>query len=46
MAKPKTDPESLLPLTPAVFHVLLSLADGDRHGYAIMQDVAESESST
>ena len=42
MAKPKTDPESLLPLTPAVFHVLLSLAGGDRHGYAIMQDVAES----
>ncbi len=42
MTKPKTDPESLLPLTPAVFHVLLSLAGGDRHGYAIMQDVAES----
>jgi DNA-binding PadR family transcriptional regulator len=30
------------PLTPAVFHVLLALADGERHGYAIMQDVAES----
>lgn len=29
------------PLTPAVFHVLLSLATGDRHGYGIMQDVAE-----
>ena len=42
MAKPKTNPESMLPLTPAVFHVLLSLAGGDRHGYAIMQDVAES----
>jgi len=28
------------PLTPAVFHVLLSLAAGARHGYAIMQDVA------
>jgi len=42
MANPKTDPESLLPLTPAVFHILLSLAGGDRHGYAIMQDVAES----
>lgn len=27
-------------LTPAVFHVLLSLAAGDRHGYGIMQDVA------
>jgi DNA-binding PadR family transcriptional regulator len=41
MAKPKTNPESLLPLTPAVFHVLLALAAGERHGYAIMQEVAE-----
>jgi len=39
MAKPKTDPLSRLPLTPAVFHVLLALADGERHGYAIMQEV-------
>jgi DNA-binding PadR family transcriptional regulator len=31
-----------LPLTPAVFHVLLALADGERHGYAIMRDVAET----
>ena len=30
------------PLTPAVFHILLALADGERHGYAIMQDVAAS----
>ena len=29
------------PLTPAVFHILLALADGPRHGYAIMQ-AAES----
>jgi DNA-binding PadR family transcriptional regulator len=28
------------PLTPAVFHILLSLLQGERHGYAIMQDVA------
>jgi DNA-binding PadR family transcriptional regulator len=42
MVKPKTDPENLLPLTPAVFHVLLALADGERHGYAIMQEVAVS----
>ena len=28
-------------LTAAVFHILLSLADGERHGYGIMQDVAE-----
>jgi DNA-binding PadR family transcriptional regulator len=30
----------LLPLPPATFHVLVALADGDAHGYAIMQDVA------
>jgi DNA-binding PadR family transcriptional regulator len=28
------------PLTPAVFHILLSLADGEQHGYAIMREVA------
>ena len=33
-------PETLLPLTPAAFHILLSLAAEDRHGYAIIQDVA------
>ena len=33
-------PESLLPLTPAVLHILLALADGERHGYGIMQEVA------
>jgi len=27
------------PLTPAVFHILLALADGDKHGYGIMKDV-------
>lgn len=35
-------PDSLLPLTPAVFHVLLALAEGERHGYAIMREVAET----
>jgi DNA-binding PadR family transcriptional regulator len=29
-------------LTPAVFHVLLALTDGEKHGYAIMQEVAAS----
>ena len=29
------------PLTPVEFHILLSLADGDRHGYAILQDVSD-----
>src|SRR6266566_4986328 len=33
------DPERLLPLTPAVFHILLSLVGCDRHGYSIMQEV-------
>jgi DNA-binding PadR family transcriptional regulator len=36
MAK-KTNPYQ--PLTPAVFHILLALADGEKHGYAIMKDV-------
>ncbi len=31
----------LLPLTPPVFHILVALADGERHGYGIMQDVAQ-----
>lgn len=34
------DPESLLPLPTASFHILVALADRDRHGYSIMQDVA------
>jgi DNA-binding PadR family transcriptional regulator len=36
----KTETENILPLTPAAFHVMLALADGERHGYAIMQEVA------
>ena len=31
----------MTPLTPAVFHILLALAGGDRHGYGIMQDIAK-----
>ncbi len=37
---PDPRPESLLPLPVAVFHILIALADRDRHGYSIMQDVA------
>src|SRR5271154_230400 len=33
-------PTDLLPLTPPVFHILVALADDERHGYGIMQDVA------
>ena len=42
MTKNAPNPDSLLPLTPAVFHILLALADGERHGYAIMREVADS----
>jgi DNA-binding PadR family transcriptional regulator len=38
------NPEALLPLTPAVFHILLALADGEKHGYAIMREVGEGTS--
>jgi len=34
-------PEQFLPLPPATLHILLALAETDRHGYAIMQDVAQ-----
>ena len=40
MTKTLGRPEDILPLTPAVFHILLALADGEKHGYAIMQEVA------
>lgn len=33
------DVRSRLPLAPAVFHILLALADGERHGYAIMREI-------
>jgi DNA-binding PadR family transcriptional regulator len=36
----KRSPREMLPLTPPVFHILLALADEERHGYGIMQDVA------
>jgi DNA-binding PadR family transcriptional regulator len=32
---------TLLPLRPVEFHILLSLADGERHGYGIMQEIKE-----
>ncbi|MGH8722012.1 MAG: PadR family transcriptional regulator, partial [Burkholderiales bacterium] len=35
------DPADDLPLTPAVFHILLALANQDRHGYGIILDIAE-----
>ena len=42
MAETNGMPGSPAPLTPAVFHILLSLTDGPLHGYAIMQSVAKT----
>lgn len=33
-------PDAHLPLTPAEFHILISLAEGEKHGYAILKEVA------
>jgi DNA-binding PadR family transcriptional regulator len=41
MTKRDTDVERLLPLAPAVLHILIALGEGERHGYAVMQEVAE-----
>ena len=38
---PEPDPVSFLPLPRDTFHILVSLADRERHGYSVMQDVAE-----
>jgi DNA-binding PadR family transcriptional regulator len=40
MKKPP-DADDFLPLKPHRFHVLLSLADDDQHGYGIMQEVLD-----
>src|SRR5918996_605124 len=40
MRKDPSEQSRSLPLPPAVFQILVALADQDRHGYAIMQDVA------
>lgn len=45
MDRDRRTPEALLPLRPVEFHVLLSLAAGERHGYGIIQD-AESREAT
>lgn len=39
-------PEAYLPLPPATFHIVLALADGERHGYAIMKEVAARSKGT
>ena len=40
MGTDRSDVDALLPLPLATFHILLALAEDDRHGYAIIQDVA------
>ena len=40
MTNRSSSPESELPLPAATFHILMALADEDRHGYAIIQEVA------
>ena len=39
-------PENVLPMTPAVFNILLALADGEKHGYAIMLEVETNTHGT
>lgn len=39
--KVRLEPEAMLPLTPLSFHILLALADDDRHGYGIIKEVRE-----
>lgn len=39
MATQRRDPRELLPLTPVVLHILLAVSRGERHGYAIAQEV-------
>ncbi|MCI0399598.1 MAG: PadR family transcriptional regulator [Chloroflexi bacterium] len=39
MNQSNRDPQGFLPLTPAVFNILLALAGGEKHGYGIMQEI-------
>jgi DNA-binding PadR family transcriptional regulator len=40
MTHENEDIDAMLPLPPATFHILMALADEDRHGYAVIQDIA------
>jgi DNA-binding PadR family transcriptional regulator len=42
LTKAQSHPTQFLPLTPAVFHILLVLTDEDRHGYDIMREIASA----
>ena len=41
MTEAERDPNDLLPLPPAQLHILLALADGEKHGYAVMSEVEQ-----
>ena len=41
VARPADDPEAHLPLPASVMHIVVALAEGEKHGYAIMRDVAD-----
>lgn len=44
MSTPAPDPTAQLPLKPVMFHILLVLADGERHGYRLVQEIEERTS--
>jgi DNA-binding PadR family transcriptional regulator len=46
MRNKDSKPADFLPLTPAVLHILLAVADGEQHGYAIAQAVEELTDGT
>jgi DNA-binding PadR family transcriptional regulator len=46
MTQPAPRPADFLPLSPQQFHILLSLARQDRHGYGVIQDVAARTGET
>ena len=40
----ESEVQALLPLAPAFLHILIALGEGERHGYSIMQEVADRTS--
>ena len=46
MTVPSPLAEDLLPMTPAMFNILLALADSEKHGYAIMLEVEANTQGT
>lgn len=46
MSNEERNPNQEIPLSPAVFHILLALADSEKHGYAIMKEVESATEGT